>query len=828
MIYPPYIFLMNSFFKYIIAAAAILPTLGGMAQQRDAILNVQVTSVAGDDLNGQTLTVTQTDFQVSYGTVKLDAEGKCSMKIYAGNHEVALTRPGFNPLTESFTATSGETVNLQLQLTEATRDPYALTADVDHDWVSGKDNVNLTWNTEPPALFDDFESYEDFAISFGDWTGIDGDGETTAPIVGVYPNRGGLQYAQIINPLTVMPTWWYDYPVLRPYSGQQYVGFIRTSSGVANDDWLISPEITVGVDNELSFMAKAADAYPERFMVYVTTKTDNPGVDDFVRIDSGNFESVDYTEWRKFSYDLSQWQGEKIKFAIRYISDAARFGAFMLMVDDVYVGQPQTEQAKAKARRVMRSPGNVNERFEIYLDGEKAGETDTYSFTLENLTPGQHTIGVRAIYLNAQSEVTTINVETGAGPYAALTLNVSALSKLSPEGFDVVLMDHANASQSIQKVKNGQIIWNSLPLGKYDVSIEEGAFNAYLNTIEVSKEMTLAIEMTDRMIAPYNITADLDDKGNASIIWNRELSFADSFEDYDDFASGSFGNWLIIDRDRQPVYPIGLGSTSNVVSFPGSGTATNPAATPAMVFNPWRTTPAMMPSDPRIAALTGDKLITFFSTQGGKSDDWLISPELNIRDNFEVSFAAQAYSTAYPESMEVCISDGSTDPADFTPIATIDKLGDWASYKVDLSAYAGQTVRIAIHYTSYDAFMAQVDDFMVGNADGDTQVIDYGNVVNYEVYLDGQLAGSPEEPRIVVPGVGEGQHTVDIYAVYKGGRSEKGSHTFGKSGLTEAIDETDADSEATYYDLYGREVKNPTAKGIYIRKDKRGATKQIR
>ena len=54
--------------------------------------------------------------------------------------------------------------------------------------------------------------------------------------MGSYPNRGIMQYAQIINPLTVVPTWWYDYPILRPYGGQQYVGFTRTSSGNANDE----------------------------------------------------------------------------------------------------------------------------------------------------------------------------------------------------------------------------------------------------------------------------------------------------------------------------------------------------------------------------------------------------------------------------------------------------------------------------------------------------------------------------------------------------------------------------------------------------------------
>ena len=32
-----------------------------------------------------------------------------------------------------------------------------------------------------PAFFDDFETYEAFAIEFGDWTGIDDDGAQTAP-----------------------------------------------------------------------------------------------------------------------------------------------------------------------------------------------------------------------------------------------------------------------------------------------------------------------------------------------------------------------------------------------------------------------------------------------------------------------------------------------------------------------------------------------------------------------------------------------------------------------------------------------------------------------
>ena len=93
-------------------------------------------------------------------------------------------------------------------------------------------------------------------------------------------------------------------------------------------------------------MAKAADRYDERFMVYVTTKTEAPGVNDFVRIDPGNYESVDYKGWKEFSYDLTEYTGTPIRFAIRYVGCANTYGAFMLMIDDVFVGQPAANTAQ--------------------------------------------------------------------------------------------------------------------------------------------------------------------------------------------------------------------------------------------------------------------------------------------------------------------------------------------------------------------------------------------------------------------------------------------------------------------------------------------------
>ena len=806
-----------------ILSLLLLLTLGLSAsgQQRNKRLTIQVTSVDGDDLDGQPLTLMQTDYAVTYGALTLDANGQCSLKVYGGNHSLTVERAGFNLLHHDFFVDEEATdLTVQVTLTERTQQPFALKVGLQHDAFSGRDDLSLAWNVEEPAFFDDFESYEPWAISFGGWTGIDADGQAAAPLLGNYPNRGVMQYAQIINPLTVEPTWWYDYPILRPFDGQQYVGFTRTSNGQANDDWLISPAITVGNNNLLEFMGKAADQFPERFMVYITTKTDNPTQHDFVRLDKGNYETADYRGWQVFNYDLSDWAGQTVKFAIRYISDYNRYGSFMLMVDDVYVGQPLVYSVANMPRRgrrgALRSPANPNEQFTVLLDGQPVGITDGYDYTISNVTAG-----VQASYIAAQSEVTTAIIDVpGADDYARVDIAVTAASVLSPDGQQLQLLSRETAQTYTLTVADGHATVASLPRGVYELHVAEGAFEAYDQTIEVNGDTSLDINLRDRILDPWNITATTADDGSITLRWNQELVFSDSFEDYDDFATGSFGDWLTVDRDQQPVYPIGLGSQTNIVSFPGSGTARNPTAIAPMVFNPWNTVPAMMPTDPAIAAPTGDKTIIFFSPQRAKADKWLISPLLDIRQGYELHVTAKAYAE-YPESMEFCVSDGSTNPDDFIAISHVDPLtsGEWTVYATDLADYAGRQVRLAVHYTSTDAFLAQVDDFTVGPEDGQGEQVDYGNIVRFDIYVDGVKVGESTVPQFVISGLAEGRHVVGIQAVYQNGASAITEYEVeGSTAIRTIMVAEGADGQLT--DLQGRRVKAPQ-RGIYVKNGKK-------
>lgn len=757
------------------------------AQTRDNKMTINVKTVTGESVEGLVVGLEIPDWGFTYSTSEttLSADGQCTLNVYSATHRIVVEKEGYAVYDETVEVTGDITLDIELQ--EAVRQPFSLTGSIEHDVFTGKNDVTLTWNKEKPAFFDDFEGHPDWSISFGDWTGIDNDKQAAAILAGSYNNRGALQYATIVNPLTVVPTWWYEYPVLRPYSGNQYVGFVRTNSGEANDDWLISPTITVGNDNILRFMAKAADVYAERFQVGITT-VENPTADDFTIISAGNYETVEYEEWVAKEYDLSAYAGQAVKIAIHYIANANRYGAFMLMVDDFYVGQPSYYDETFKLRRVQKSPANPNEKFEIYQDGTKVGETESYSYTLENVEEGNHTFGVKAVYRLTETEISTMELAISNENCHRVTLNVTTNNEVSADGFDVDILNMDNGDLISAKVQDGKIVLESLPAGKYTLSIENPVYDTYREEIVVSDDVDKNIELKEHLFLPYNITVDLTEEGtvyDALVKWNQDLGFSDSFEDYGDFVTGEFGEWLTVDNDKLPVYPIALGSASNIVSFPGSGDAYNPTAIAPMVFNPYKTVPAMALTDPAIMAPTGDKTVIFFSPQMAQADKWLISPAQTIRDGYVWQLTAKAYAQ-YPETVRFCIST-SQDLDSFTVLDEVElPYDEWTVYTLDLSAYAGQTVYLAVNYISTDAFLAQVDDFYVGPSDDSDSKVDVGNVLHYEVYLDGELKGEPQETQFAFTGLTAGEHTVGIKAVYKSGVSEMAEYTFNaQSGVGE-------------------------------------------
>lgn len=768
-----------------VSTACLLPLGAQDVPQHRITIQVE-TPVEGESLAGQPVELTCRNFSFN-GT--LNAEGIYSVLAYEGHCQLAIERAGYLPYGTEFELVKDTTV--QVKLAEATQTPYALKSEIHHNAVTGQNDVSLTWNIADPVFFDGFESYEDFSINetgneWNGWTGIDGDRLNAGHIDGTYPNAGKLQYAMVINPMEAgEPAWWYKFEQMRPYEGMKYMGFFRTQSGEANDDWLISPPVTVERNNILQFMAKAGHENPERFVVGITTVTDNPQPADFTNLTPGNYETADSWEtWRAVEYDLADYEGQTVRIAIHYIGDANRYGSMMLMVDNFYIGQRQYEELPTR-RVSARSAANPNETFRLYLDNELVDETEAYTYRFENLTEGSHTLAVEAVYKSGVvSDKASLDVTLSNDTCRKLTVNVTTNNGTAADGKSLEVLNTGTAEAISVAVSNGKAELLSLPRGTYNLSINDELYEPYgQDTTLADEDITLSVELQEKRFTPYNITADVaqaeDGTFEAVVKWNQDLGFYDSFEDYEDFAQESFGEWTSIDVDGLPVYPISLGGTE--VTFPGSSNTGSTKPMAPIVFNPSATRPSMS-VDGLIAPTHGAKEILFNNPQSDmvnyqQTDKWLITPLQSIRDGYVMRFNAAGYD--FMETLEICVSATGTDPGSFTKIGEITTgMGEWNQYEVDLSGYANQEVYIGIHCVSFGGWLCMLDEVFIGSADGSGEAADVGAVQHYEVSLDGGDAQQTTEAAMTFTGLAEGEHTVNIVAVYASGRSETATYTF--------------------------------------------------
>ncbi|MDE5941889.1 MAG: choice-of-anchor J domain-containing protein [Muribaculaceae bacterium] len=751
--------------------------MGEFSTSRDYPLTVKVTNNAGVSLEGETFTLVSERFAINYpvSECQLDSNGEVTLNVYGGRHSLTVAVKGMKPVTMDFAVNKAKTVEVALE--EDVQQPYGTSYNLHHDIFTGENTVTLNWNGDEAVFEDDFESHEAFAVNFAPWTGIDVDNSPAAAMSGSYPHRGEVNYGQIINPMAVDPIW--DpamYPTLVARSGMQYVGFVQTSSGVANNDWLITPAIELGEDNVVRFSVKSADQGNARFTVGITT-AENPAVSDFTIISEGNYIEADYTGWKTVEISLAKYAGETVKIGFHCISQT---GAFISQLDDVFVGRVARKSGVKALRVAPRSAANPNEKFVVMLDGEKVGETEDYSFTLAGVQPGKHVAQIIATYLQATAEPVEIEFEINADDYVKADFAVTTNNDVVPAEMNVVLTskDDADAVYGIS-LTDGAASVASLPKGLYNVALAQEFYNAYSEDVEINGAMTVTIALEETVVKPFNLVHEsvvTDNGEDVTVSWNRNYGFNDSFESYDDFATGEFGGWQTVNNNETASYPIGLGSMTNIVTFPGASTPQVLASVPPMVFNPHQTVPAMT-ADVAVHALTGDKSVIFMGPQQSVADKWLISPQLTVREGYEMSVAAKAYSI-YPETIELCISTTGNEPSDFEVLDAVQPgYSQWTQYAVSLAAYEGQDVYVAIHCTSYDGFLVQIDDFKFGREGGE-EISSVGYVKSYDVTLNDEAKGNTTETEMTFPGLTEGNYKVGVRANYVSGASEYAFYEF--------------------------------------------------
>ena len=117
--------------------------------------------------------------------------------------------------------------------------------------------------------------------------------------------------------------------------------------------------------------------------------------------------------------------------------------------------------------------------------------------------------------------------------------------------------------------------------------------------------------------------------------------------------------------------------------------------------------------------------IAMYLPYAGTQEDYLISPELVIGENMNAKFKVAHYAfqgTPYPETFEVYVIANGSETLVREAAQTSSLMPEWDNVVVDLSAYANQTIKVAIKCISDDAYYFFVDDFSIEAAPTNAEI----------------------------------------------------------------------------------------------------------
>ena len=350
--------------KHDLAIALSAPTTA--AAGSTVTLTATVTNNGDYDENGYTVTFTANGTTINTQTGGSLAQGASATFTYT--YTTTDAQGGTNV---NFGASVACTDDAVATNNEATASTSVLACPPPENVAATPDGNSgtMTWTAPiiglvPATLIWDFEEEADFTA----FTTIDSDGD-------------GYNWAWHYNDNTSGSN-------LEVHSGNGQIysqSYDKATSTVLYpDNWLISPEVTLG--GTLSFWACGQDPnqyWNEVFAVYVCVGSYN-GVSDFIKISPDITTTHAMTE---YSYDLSQYQGQGY-FAIRHYNV---HDEFYLVVDDITLE--------------TMLPGEQPTSYNIYLDGQLEGNVDanTFSYTFNNLSNGTYNCAVSAVYSYGES-----------------------------------------------------------------------------------------------------------------------------------------------------------------------------------------------------------------------------------------------------------------------------------------------------------------------------------------------------------------------------------------------------------------------------------------
>lgn len=319
--------------------------------------------------------------------------------------------------------------------------------------------VNLTWSepdmtaAQPTVVTDDFESYEGFTASAGEWTFVDVDASPVGGFQGINFNVDGVNVLQSlqsfwVHDVTDETVWNQSFAA---HSGVKYLASMFRYDDGTVDDWAISPLLS-GNAQTISFYAMSySKDYPEKIEVLYSTTGKNTS--DFISVRAAE---VVPGEWTEYTAELPA--GAKY-FAIRSCASSS----FMLMIDDVTYEMTDVPSDLAIVG------------YNIYRDGVKlnAEPVEEANYTDATATEGEHLYAVTVVYDKGESKISnvfTITVASGINDIAA-----GKASKISV-GNNTITVANAEGQGVAVYTADGKTVYNAAGKALTSIHVEKGMY----------------------------------------------------------------------------------------------------------------------------------------------------------------------------------------------------------------------------------------------------------------------------------------------------------------------------------------------------------------
>lgn len=332
--------------------------------------------------------------------------------------------------------------------------------------ISENGLIHLEWDapteTEmtPDPILEDFESYETFSMSAGQWTMYDADNEATNAIGDPESWFDNLDYPNAEQPMAFQVMDFAEagvdldiYTWYAPHSGKQMlISPSPAEFGVSGDDWLISPLLYPGGQQVSAYVSTLLSYSDVKYEILYSTTDNSP--ESFIRLVAPTSAPM---EWTKVEFELPS---DAKYFAIRSLSQYTTTG---LMIDDI-------SYAPATLSPISLEIVGYNVyRDQMCVNKELVKDTDFYDM---EASKGDHDYNVTCVYKAGESgpsECASIFVESGVGFIGKNNSSVSAgESRIHVNGAEGLLVTVADT--------NGSVIYTGVPSDNISISVTPGIY----------------------------------------------------------------------------------------------------------------------------------------------------------------------------------------------------------------------------------------------------------------------------------------------------------------------------------------------------------------